>query len=235
MKRFNLYLLRNRHIWPVLYGLIYIPWFFILESTYDTLDSVKYIMYCPLDDCIPFCEVFIIPYILWFLYMPLIFILLYLSSNKEFYRICAYEFLGMTVALFICTLFPNGHSLRVELPESNNIFSALVNLIYTSDTCTNVFPSIHTFGTIAAHICLIKSPQVKARPYIGPVSLVSATLICMSTVMLKQHSILDVIGGIVLAVALYFVIFKGLFRNTVITPIKHDRHQILWWLNKKKR
>ena len=121
MKRFNLYILRHRHLWPLLYAFIYMPWFIILENTYDTLDNVA-IIHCGLDDIIPFCEVFIIPYMLWFLYIPIIFIVLYFSSNKEFYRICAYEFMSMTITLIIFTVYPNGHDLRVDINVRDNIF-----------------------------------------------------------------------------------------------------------------
>ena len=58
-----------------------------------------HIMHCPLDDIIPFCEWFIMPYLLWFLYIPAIFVFLFYHSKNEFYRICAYEFTGMTIAL----------------------------------------------------------------------------------------------------------------------------------------
>lgn len=232
MKRFNLYLLRHRHVWPLLYAFIYMPWFIALESTYTDLNDV-HLIHCHLDDIIPFCEVFIIPYMLWFLYIPAVFILLYFSSNKEFYRICAYEFTGMTIALLIYTIYPNGHNLRVDLNMRDNIFMTLLSFIYNNDTSTNVFPSIHVFATLAAHSCLVNSPQIKVRPYIKPISGVLTVLICASTIMLKQHSFLDLIGGVVLSGVLYLVVFKWWFRNVDIPNIKHDKHQVLWWLNKK--
>lgn len=231
MKRFNLYILRHRHLWPLLYAFIYMPWFIILENTYNTLDKVT-IIHCGLDDIIPFCEVFIIPYMLWFLYIPIVFIVLYFSSNKEFYRICAYEFIGMTIALIICTIYPNGHDLRVDINIRDNIFMTLLSFIYDNDTSTNVLPSIHVYATLAAHICLINSPQIKVRPYIKPISTILTILICISTVMLKQHSIIDSICGAVLAYLLYLIVFKWWFRNVEIPEINHDKHEVLFWLNK---
>lgn len=232
MEKIKLYFKRHKDTWPLLYVFIYMPWFIILENTFDTIDEVT-LMYSPLDDIIPFCEAFIIPYMLWFLYVPLIFIIIYFSSTKEFYRLCAYEFTGMTIALLICTFFPNGHDLRVDLASRDNIFMTLVSFIYSNDTSTNVCPSIHVFATLSAHICLCKSPQIKVRPYIRPISGILAVLICMSTVLLKQHSIIDSICGILLAVILYFVVFKWWFRKTEIPVDNRDKHQVLWWLKKK--
>ena len=234
MKRFNLFLLKNRHIWPLLYAFIYMPWFLYLENKYDTLNNVT-IIHSKFDDVIPFCEVFVIPYMLWFLYIPFVFVLLYFSSNKEFYRLCSFEFIGMTVALFTCTIFPNGHDLRVNLNTNENIFTEILSFIYKNDTSTNVLPSIHVFATLAAHTCLIYSPQVRIRPYLKTISAILSGLICVSTVVLKQHSIIDSICGVLLAIVVYLFVFKFMFRNVNFNENSHDKLQALFWLNKKHK
>lgn len=231
MRRFNLFCLRHRHLWPLLFAFIYMPWFISLENIYDSIDKVS-LVHCRLDDIIPFCEAFIIPYMIWFLYIPIIFITLYFSSNKEFYRLCAYEFIGMLITLVIYTLWPNGHDLRIDINERDNLFMTILSFVYTNDTSTNVCPSIHVYATVAAHICLIKSPQAKVRPYIKPISTVLAVLICASTFMLKQHSIIDSLCGLIFAYVMYLVIFKWWFKNLDIPDINHDKHQVLFWLNK---
>ena len=54
------------HIWTLGYAFIYLPWFFHLEKTV-TRDYA--VMHTVLDDYIPFIEYFIIPYLLWFVYV----------------------------------------------------------------------------------------------------------------------------------------------------------------------
>ena len=70
---------------------------------------------------------------------------------------CAYEFTGMTIALIVYTVFPNGLNLRLTDIGRNNILVTIVQFLYASDTPTNVCPSIHVFATISAHLCLVKS------------------------------------------------------------------------------
>ena len=53
------------HIWVVSYFIIYMIWFVWLESR---ADEPYHVIHFPLDDYIPFCEYFIIPYLLWFAY-----------------------------------------------------------------------------------------------------------------------------------------------------------------------
>ena len=54
-------ILKYRHAWVLLYGLIYMPWFCYLEKR----QTIHYLIHSPLDEYIPFVEYFIIPYLLW--------------------------------------------------------------------------------------------------------------------------------------------------------------------------
>ncbi len=240
-KRLKKELKKYRYAWPLLYVFIYMPWFILLEKHYTADYAGLHIIHHALDDIIPFNEWFIVPYLLWFLYIPAIFVFLYYHSKNEFYRLCAYEFTGMTIALFICTVYPNGLHLRMEEIHRHNIFVKMTQFIYTNDTPTNVFPSIHVFATLAAHLCLVKSPHMKnsnTRKYIKIISGFLAVLICLSTVLLKQHSVIDLAGGVILAVILYFIVFHWWFKNVDFPAPKAGdpkKHQVLFFLNKRPR
>lgn len=240
MSKIKKELRKYKHGWPLLYVFIYMPWFIILETLIPENYPGLHIIHCGLDDMIPFCEWFVIPYFLWFLYIPAIFVFLFYHSKNEFYRICAYEFTGMTIALLICSIYPNGLHLRLTDINRDNILVDLVHFLYSNDTATNVCPSIHVFATISAHICLVKSPHMKdlkTRQRIKPLSLILTILICLSTVFLKQHSVIDAFCGALLAFVLYFIVFKWWFRKTEfpVPKIKDPKqHQVLYFLNKRK-
>ena len=190
-----------------LYAFIYLPWFFALEH-FITIDTPGiHILNNAIDEKIPFCEYFIIPYILWFFYIAAacIFMMWY-SSDKEFIQFALSLIIGMSAALAICMIYPNGITLRPEhIPD--NLCGNLVKMLYTTDTSTNVFPSIHVYNSLAVHIALNRCSALKNHRIIRLLSLVLCILICMSTVFLKQHSITDVIGGIILMAVLYILIY----------------------------
>lgn len=190
------------HIWTVLYALIYMPWFAWLEKSVKTYT----LLHTRLDDMIPFCEYFIIPYILWFAYVPVVMIYVFFTSKKEFYKASAYLFIGMTICLTICTIWPNGQDLRINI-VNNNIFSNIVKVLYTTDTNTNVFPSIHVFNSIGVFLILCKSERMKDRYFIKISSFILTFLIILSTMFLKQHSVLDVLGGIALSGVMYMFVY----------------------------
>lgn len=200
------FLKKYSHAWTLLYIFIYMPWFLWLESSITpTSDFTN--LHVAFDDMIPFCELFIIPYVLWFLYIPVVVLLVLFTSKREFYYASAYLFIGMTMCLLICTLWPNGQDLRVESFENENVFTWIMQFIYHADTNTNVFPSIHVYNSVGAFIILCKSSVLKNKNWIKAISGILSVLIILSTMFLKQHSVLDVIGGVVLGAIMYGLVY----------------------------
>lgn len=184
-----------------LYGFAQI-WFQYCERTVRP----KYYMYSPLDDCIPFVKYFVVPYLFWFIYMALGFLYLAVVSKKDFYRLCIYIFGGMYLCYGLYLLFPNGQNLRPVITD-NDVFSRIIKHIYATDTPTNVAPSIHVFNSIAVHTALVNCPRFREKRGWRLASFISMVTIIASTVFIKQHSIKDVMWGILLAMAFYIAIY----------------------------
>lgn len=195
-----------KHAWVLLYMFVYFAWFFYLENrTNVDFTSIS----CKIDDFIPFNEIFVIPYILWFVYICVVVLYLLFVSKKEFYQCTAFLFTGMTICLFIYTIWPNSQDLRVQTFPRNNILTDLVNMFYTTDTPTNVCPSIHVYNSIGAHIAVWRCKSLKKNQFIRYGSLVLASLICLSTMFIKQHSFIDFACASLLAAVMYILVYKG--------------------------
>ncbi|MDD6326972.1 MAG: phosphatase PAP2 family protein [Lachnospiraceae bacterium] len=194
------------HAWTLLYVFIYGPWFILLENHVTTNYNV---IHCALDDKIPFCEYFIIPYFLWFLFVPATMIYLFFYSKKEFYQASAFLFIGMTIFLIICTVWPNGINLRQDISYRDNIFADWVCGLRKADTSTNVFPSLHVFNTLGCQIALMKSKGLRDKKFILLKILagILSILIILSTLFLRQHSVVDVLGAFGLAVIMYISVY----------------------------
>ena len=83
----------------------------------------------------------------------------------------------------------------------------MTRFIYSVDPGTNVCPSIHCYNSIGLSIAIIKSKRLGKSKLIVIGSIVLSTLICMSTVFVKQHSIIDVYFAIGLAVIMYLIVY----------------------------
>lgn len=197
---------KYKHAWVLLYFFIYAPWFVYLEKTV----TVNYQpVHIKLDDYIPFNEWFVIPYYIWFVFIFVTLLYLFFKDTKEFYRSTAFLFIGMTICLFIYTIWPNGQDLRVDLDAlgRDNILIDIVRNLYRTDTNTNVCPSIHVFNSIGACIAIFHTDSLKNKKWITIPVLILAILISLATVFLKQHSIFDGISAMLLASVMYLLVY----------------------------
>ena len=82
----------------------------------------------------------------------------------------------------------------------------MLRLIYAADTNTNVFPSMHVVGTLAAVIGIFDSRSASLGAKWGVAAL--GVLINASTVLVKQHSVLDILAGIALYALVYLAVYR---------------------------
>lgn len=204
MKKIREFLHKYRHAWLLSYAFIYLPWFMYLERT---VTRDYHIMHASLDDLIPFNEYFIIPYLLWFLYVAGTLVFFLFRSKEDYYKMCTFLFSGMTLSLIICTFFHNGTDFRPVIGPNKNIFSAAVAALYKTDTCTNVFPSIHVYNAVGTHIAISRSQILAKYRFLRLGSLLLTISICLATMFLKQHSIIDVCGAFLMSYAIHYLVY----------------------------
>ena len=195
---------KYHHAWVFLYGFIYMPWFSWLEKH---VTSNYFVIHSVFDDYIPFIEILIIPYLLWFVYVSGTVLYFFFTDKQGFYRICTLLITGMTLFLIICTIFPNGLNLRPSTFARDNIFVDLVRFIYRADTSTNVLPSLHVYNSIGCYIAIRNSQKLRQYKWVQNGSLVLTVSIVLSTMFLKQHSVVDVIAAIVMIYFIYQFVY----------------------------
>lgn len=178
--------------WP-LYGLLF--WF--LEKGVLALGIAP--EYTPivsdLDAKIPFCEYFMIPYLLWFAYLVWIHAHTLFFDVPQFKKLMYFIMITYSTTIIVYVLFPNMQELRpTEFPR-DNIFTEMVRRFYIHDTNTNVCPSLHVIGSFAVLFASWNSKWLKSLP-VRIINVVLTVAISISTVFLKQHSIIDIYAGL---------------------------------------
>lgn len=194
-----------KHIMPLLgFMIIYLSWFSYLERT---VTKGYHVIHMAVDNYIPFCEYFIVPYFLWFFYVTAVVLALFLKDKDSYYKACTFLCTGMTVFLVVSTFYPNGHHLRPLVMPNDNIFSQMVSALYRVDTATNLFPSIHVYNSLGALFAVMNSPLFAKKKTVKAFSFLLSSSIILSTVFLKQHSMFDVLTAFGLAAAMYGVVY----------------------------
>ena len=176
------------------YGLGYLVFFLAAFFVTERLVVPKYMISCPVDDWIPFHEYFVIPYLMWFLLLPASWFYTMITSKEDFQNLCMMMFGGMTISIVIYWLFPNGLDLRPESPGSG-VCGELVRLIQAVDTPGNVCPSIHVSSSLSVAAAAHGSQALRKYPWLQRGIDLIVCGICLSTMFLKQHSLVDVVCG----------------------------------------
>ena len=193
-----------RHLLLLLYWPLFALGFYALEL-WIPLDFAP--VYCSLDDMIPFCEWFAIPYYLWFVFIVGNIIYTLLFDVPTFRKYSYFVIISYTITLLIFLLFPNKQMFRPTEFERDNILVDIVKGLYSFDTNTNVCPSLHVVGSFAVMFSLHNSKHFSTTPR-RIVFWILTAFIIISTVFLRQHSIIDIIVGVILSFAVYPLAFK---------------------------
>jgi len=203
----------------IIFMVLYLICFYYLEKS---VGSYK-IIHLTIDDYIPFCEYFVIPYYLWFPYIIFVTAYFCIADRPGLPKLTAFLMIGMTVFLLTSFLYPNGQDLRPISFERDNMFVDLVKAMYASDTPTNVLPSIHVLNTLGVQMAILNDSKLRSKRWVTVTTLTLSALIIMSTVFIKQHSMMDVILACILAVAMYALLYREDYQTQIARVKKKDR------------
>ena len=178
-----------------LQGLIYL---LIAQST----ESNAFFNYYWIDTKIPFLSWFAYPYVVWMPVLYIGFLYFAVKDRSLYWRTLAIYNISVMACNLIFWLFPT-YVPRPELAGSD-LASLLVLFVYQNDAPLNCFPSIHCLTSYLLFITINRHQLLGKISRIGWSTLL--WLIIASTVFIKQHSIIDIAGGIIVAEATYQLI-----------------------------
>lgn len=197
--------LRLLLFWP-LFGIL----FYLAER--GNLTSIYFPMHCALDDKIPFCEWFLIPYLFWFVFLAGMHLYLLLFDVPLFEDFMRYIIITYSAGLIIFFLFPTCQYLRPSVFPRDNILTQMLASFYAFDTSTNVCPSLHVVGSLAVTFAGWRCKKLQSmgwKLFFG----IAGVLVSISTVFVKQHSAIDLAAGLIICVLAYPLIYGKISEN----------------------
>lgn len=157
-----------------------------------TANHPHYSVALSIDAWIPLIPAFIVIYILAYAQWGLGLFLIARESREICYRFFSGEIIAKLIAIAFFLFLPTAF-VRPEI-TGNDLFSGLTAMIYSADTPDNLFPSLHC---LESWICFRGTLKLKrAGKGVKIFSLVFTLLVFASTVCVKQHLFLDIIGGV---------------------------------------
>lgn len=151
-------------------------------------------VHCALDDLIPFNEIFVIPYVMWYVFIVVSLIWFALYDTESFKKLSIFIIVTQVTAMAVYVIWPSRQDLRPEYFERDNILTWIMGLIYTFDTNTGVCPSLHVAYSIGIASVWLKC-RGASKPWKAFVC-VSMFLVCISVAFVKQHSVVDIFAAL---------------------------------------
>lgn len=192
-----------RHLWWLLFWPAYLLRYFLLERWNPA--QAYHVIHCALDDRIPFQEGFLIFYVCWYFLIVGVHLYTLLRDVDVFCRYSKFLCISIAISTAVFLLYPSCQNLRPETFPRDNFLTRVVGVLYTVDTNTNVFPSEHVIGAVAA---LAAAAHTRLPPARLAGLTVLTVLVCVSTLFLKQHSVLDVLGALLICLIAYFLSYE---------------------------
>lgn len=160
-----------------------------------------------LDDMIPFCEVFVIIYVSWFLFVAGSLAYTFFNDVESFKKIQLYIMITQVVAMMCYILYPSVQDLRPEVFPRQNVFTWILGLIYAFDTPTGVCPSLHVGYSLAILSVSSKDKALSCGTKIACTLYV--LMVCLAVCFVKQHSSIDVLAALPMCLLAEAIVFGG--------------------------
>ncbi|MBE7024370.1 MAG: phosphatidic acid phosphatase [Ruminococcaceae bacterium] len=200
------------HLFLLLGWVVYFALFFLTENLIPTEKCFP--VHCVLDDMIPFCEAFLIPYVGWYFLIvwSLVYFLLYNVEN--FKRLQVFIIVTQAVAMIAYIFIPTRQDLRPIVFPRDNFLTDCVALLYSLDTNTGVCPSLHCAYSIGIASVWLKEKGVTWR--LKTFVVVCAVLICLSTMFIKQHSAVDFFAALPVCLLAEIIACGGYWKKRLL-------------------
>ena len=192
------------HIKLLLGWVIYFAFYFLTENLIPR--ERCHVMHNFIDDLVPFTEWFVIFYVSWFFLIIFSLLHFFLYDIQSFKDLSWFIIITQIVAMAVYILYPNRQDLRPEVFPRQNVFTWVLSIIYAFDTPTGVCPSLHVAYSIGIASVWAKKKDAPVALRVFIVAL--CVMICLSVMFVKQHSAVDVLWALPVALLAELIVFR---------------------------
>lgn len=148
-----------------------------------------------LDQMIPVVPWWSVVYMLSYAFWVVNYIIACRDSQENCYRLIMADLMSKVVCFAIFVIMPT----TITRPEVNgtDFGSCLLNYVYSIDTPDNLFPSMHCLISWFAFRYVVPCKRISA--VYKWASLIMALLVFASVVFTKQHVVVDIFAGVLVA------------------------------------
>jgi len=160
------------------------------------------------DDLIPFIRFAVIPYVYWYFFLAFGLVFLAVVDHRNYFGLLGSIYIGEIISFSFYLLVPS----TTQRPQINrhDFFSRLTDTLYRRDAHMNCLPSLHIMEAILVVLFLLRYNK---RILMGIFAWTSALLIILSTLLIKQHALLDIFVTVILSFFVYYLVTSDKILN----------------------
>ena len=178
---------------------------FILHFIYlipGRLDMERHMVQTDFDLQLPFIKGFVLPYAFWYVFVIASYLVYLCHDHKDLVDTGIYDMTGLIICCLVFFIYPTEIGFRPEVIEGNDLCSGMLRWMFNADGPYSVLPSMHCYEATVVCVGILSSRHFRGKAWAKIAAVIIAVLICISTLLIKQHSILDLIAGVGLALVL---------------------------------
>ena len=200
---------RFSHLLLLIGWVVYFALYFLTENLIPNENC--FLIHSVIDDIIPFCEYFVIPYVFWYLLIAISLLYFAFYNVRGFKQLQIYIMITQALAMICYIAFPTRQDLRPAEFANSNIFTAIVGFLYTFDTPTGVCPSLHVAYSLGIASAWVKEKGVSKwwKSFV----VFAVIMICLSTMFIKQHSAVDFFAALPVCLLAEIFAFGGYWKE----------------------
>lgn len=211
IQRIKDFVMTHKHIWLCLYFPLYIALFFTIEAL-SPADGY-WVTDLPIDAMIPFVPQMVWGYCLFFILFAIVGIPLLIGDGEAFRRWMYFLMTAFNLTLVFDVFVPNMQTLRPADFVPTGVSEKLLAFIWSADTPTNVFPSMHVLGCIGDGAAVLDSRVFKR--WQKCVILILSAVCSVSTVLVKQHAFIDTVAALAFAVPIILIVYGNRIKRSI--------------------
>ena len=209
-----------RHLLLLLGWVVYFSLYFLTENLIPAEKCTPVHMW--LDDVIPFCEWFLLPYVGWYVLIVISLGYFNFYNVDSFKRLQIYIMITQGLAMIAYIAFPTRQDLRPDLTAlgRENFLTQCVGFLYRFDTNTGVCPSLHVAYSMGIASVWLKEKdawtwwKVFVAVFVG--------FICLSTMFIKQHSAVDFFAALPVCLIAELVVYRDRYFKKKKLPVHNE-------------
>jgi len=174
---------------------------------------------------IPFLPVFVWIYLTIY---PLFLLPFLFIRNKEFFRQFSIAYITVMCICYVFYIFYPVRFLYRPPLAIDSFSSWALSIVYKADNAWNCFPSMHVAMSLLAALTILEVHLVR-----GILAILLTVLIAASTILIKQHYIMDVLASMLLMSLVYFIFFRKKILDTLFENFQLAGETLEKWISRR--